>query len=44
MISCNILNMRNYERLFEVAKEYDFSAPVVDEEITFDSKIGDEDY
>ena len=28
----------------EPAKEYDFSTPVVDDEISFDSKIGDEDY
>lgn len=28
----------------EVTTEYDFSAPVVDDEVSFDSKIGDEDY
>ena len=28
----------------EPTKEYDFSAPVVEDEIPFDSKIGDEDY
>ena len=44
LISENVLTEEIKTETIEVAKEYDFSAPVVDEEITFDSKIGDEDY
>ncbi len=44
LISENVLAEEVVTETIEPAKEYDFSAPVVDEEITFDSKIGDEDY
>lgn len=44
LISENVLTDEIKTETIEVAKEYDFSAPVVDEEISFDSKIGDEDY
>lgn len=41
LISENVLTE---EVKIESPTEYDFSAPVVDDEVTFDSKIGDEDY
>ncbi len=44
LISENVLTEEVVTETVESAKEYDFSAPVVDEEISFDSKIGDEDY
>jgi len=44
LISENVLAEEVVSETLEPSKEYDFSAPVVDEEITFDSKIGDEDY
>ena len=43
LIAENVLTEEVVE-IIEPAKEYDFTAPVIDEEITFDSKIGDEDY
>lgn len=44
LISENVLAEEVDTRTVESAKEYDFSTAVVDEEISFDSKIGDEDY
>ncbi len=44
LISENVLTEEIKTEVAEAATEYDFSAPVVDDEITFDSKIGEEDY
>ena len=44
LISENVLTDDVKTETVEVAKEYDFSAPFVDDEVSFDSKIGDEDY
>lgn len=44
LIAENVLTEEIKTETIDLAKEYDFSAPVVDEEISFDSKIGDEDY
>ncbi len=44
LISENVLADEVVTEKNETTKEYDFSAPVVEEEISFDSKIGDEDY
>lgn len=44
LISENVLAEEIKTETINFAKEYDFSVPVVDEEINFDSKIGDEDY
>ena len=44
LISENILTEDVKSEVVETATEYDFSTPVVDDEISFDSKIGDEDY
>ena len=44
LISENVLTEEVVVEAVEPAKEYDFSTPVVDDEISFDSKIGDEDY
>ena len=44
LISENVLTEDIKTETIEVKEEYDFSAPVIDEEISFDSKIGDEDY
>ena len=44
LISDNVLTEEIKTEVAEAATEYDFSAPVVDDEITFDSKIGEEDY
>ena len=41
LIAENVLTEEIVE-IIEPAKEYDFSSPVVDDEIIFDSKIGDE--
>lgn len=44
LISENVLADEVVTVTIETAKEYDFSAPVVEDEITFESNIGDEDY
>lgn len=44
LISENVLTEDTKTEVVEVAKEYDFSAPVTDDGISFDSNIGDEDY
>lgn len=44
LISENVLADEVVTETIETAKEYDFSAPVVEDEITFESNIGDEDY
>ena len=44
LISENVLTDEIVIEAVEPAKEYDFSASVVEDEIPFDSKIGDEDY
>ena len=44
LISENVLTEEIVVEEVEPTKEYDFSAPVVEDEISFDSKIGDEDY
>lgn len=44
LISENVLTEDVIAEISEPAKEYDFSVPVVDDEITFESNIGDEDY
>lgn len=44
LISENVLTEGIKAESIEDAKEYDFSVPSVDEEFTFDSKIGNEDY
>ncbi len=44
LISENVLTEDIKIETVESATEYDFSAPAVEEEISFDSKIGDEDY
>ncbi len=44
LISENVLIDELVIESAEVAQEYDFSTPVEDDSITFDSKIGDEDY
>ncbi len=44
LIAENVLTDNVQPEAVESATEYDFSAPVADDEITFDSKIGDEDY
>ena len=44
LISENVLTEEIKTEIVETATEYDFSAPVVDDEVTFDSKIGEEDY
>ncbi len=44
LISENVLTESPKTEIDEPAKEYDFSSPIVEEEISFDSKIGDEDY
>ena len=44
LISENVLTEEIVVEEVEPTKEYDFSAPVVEDEIPFDSKIGDEDY
>ncbi len=44
LISENVLTEEVVTEIVEPATEYDFSSPVVEDEIIFDSKIGDEDY
>lgn len=44
LISENVLSEDVVIETVESAKEYDFSAPVVEDDVPFDSKIGDEDY
>ncbi len=44
LISDNVLTDDVITEPVESTAEYDFSVPVVEDEITFDSKIGDEDY
>ena len=44
LISENVLTDEVKTEAVESATEYDFSAPVIDDEITFESSIGDEDY
>lgn len=44
LISENVLTEDVKIGTVEPAVEYDFSAPVVEDEISFDGKIGDEDY
>lgn len=44
LISENVLTDEVVVETVGPATEYDFSTPVIDDEITFDSKIGDEDY
>ncbi len=44
LISENVLIDEVVTETIEPAKEYDFSAPVVEDEIIFESNIGDEDY
>ncbi len=44
LISENVLTEEVVTETVEAATEYDFSAPVVEDEITFESNIGDEDY
>ena len=44
LISESVLTEEIKTETVNLAKEYDFSAPFVDEEVNFDSKIGDEDY
>ncbi len=44
LISENVLTEEINTDVVEVAEEYDFSAPVNDDSISFESNIGDEDY
>jgi len=44
LISENVLTEEVKTEIVDVAREYDFSAPVSEDTISFDSNIGDEDY
>ncbi len=44
LISENVLTEELKTEVVEVTEEYDFSAPITDDGISFESNIGDEDY